>query len=737
MKITLKNFRHAPSFELTLPDSGLVLLKGETGKGKTTILDAIYDAVTGMADDVVPWDGSLPVSVTLEMPTMTIIRTHKPETLSVVLPTGQAFTGESAQFKIFEVLGMASHIEFTASSYIRQRMEGSLLSLKPAEQLRFIQRLAFGEDDPEVYKQRINNQVTNRLNNRDKLTYNCTADKDAYDREASRMRNLEQSIGPEPKPPTMPGQSYQEMCEADLWLTEQRQKNDKRLIELNNLMKHPGQIARKKLHSEQEAVLKENQKLQDQFKSYADEVANLTLPWAKMSSDDQQEAMKNLLEKKTYLKWRSDVTSFTVEMKSNFPDFDGKGAVAFLKSKWDVNQVALDMARQHLSSVRTQIAQYSIVATAQPCPSCNTPLTMQGGKIVCADCPSDVAPEVVLNLAKTKEASLIREQGELLEKNLAIKIALNLAEKLAEAKMADPEPTLKTLEEVEAKRSELNLYRDQQINLASEWSNISKAMDKIQGTISANACRLVAITKTVSETDAAGILTEEQIEVERHQIAEQNKAIAEKQAEMEQPMQNYEKYLNQLTVHRSEAARLAKMRDDLEIMAQKVQESDRKINDNTLRLAASLRLKECSDAAAISATEMIINSINQYATNHISGLFPNGGTSVKLLSGMKLKTGDERSKLSLEVIHKGVAVGRTIRPLSGGEKDRIKVAFQLALAEIYNAPLLMFDEPFAGIDVENTIDICLGLLKRFSQGKLVIMAQHAAPSEPFDLIVEV
>ena len=119
-------------------------------------------------------------------------------------------------------------------------------------------------------------------------------------------------------------------------------------------------------------------------------------------------------EKKTYLKWRSDVTSFTVEMKSNFPDFDGKGAVAFLKSKWDVNQVALDMARQHLSSVRTQIAQYSIVATAQPCPSCNTPLTMQGGKIVCADCPSDVAPEVVLNLAKTKEASLIREQGELL-----------------------------------------------------------------------------------------------------------------------------------------------------------------------------------------------------------------------------------------------------------------------------------------------------------------------------------
>lgn len=736
MKITLQNFRQASSFELELPDSGLVLLKGETGKGKTTILDAIYDAITGMADDVIPWDGSLPVQVVLEMPAMTITRTHKPETLSVGLPDGQVFTGESAQFKIFEVLGMASHIEFTASSYIRQRMEGSLLSLKPAEQLRFIQRLAFGEDDPEKYKEKISHQIGQRTTDRDKLIYQLKTDHDAYEREKARVEQMAQSIAPAPKA-SMTDAEYHEIRNQHDTLVNQRQRNDKRSVELGNLLKHPGHSARKRFKADREALLKENQSLEHRLENSALDAAEMPMPWTELSSEEQQKAIGNLLEKLTYLKWRADVTNFTTEMKERFQDFGGTGAVAFLQTKMNVNQVALAMARQHLSSVRTTIAQYSVVATAQPCPSCNTPLTVQGGKIVCADCPTDVSPEVVLNLAKTKETSLVKEQDELLEQQLAIKIALNLAEKLADAKMADPLPTIKTNEEIEAKRAELNAYRDQQIKLISDRSNVFKEIDKIKSLIAEHEQRITTIEKNAKDADEAGIPTEEQIETERNQIAQQNEEITRQNTELSERIRFYEAYSKQMSIYKAEADRLKQMQADLYALSLTVLEANQRTNTAALRLAASMRLKECSDAAAISATEMIINSINQYATNHINGLFPNGGTAIRLLSGMKIKTGDERSKLSLEVIHKGVVVGRTIRPLSGGEKDRIKVAFQLALAEIYNAPLLMFDEPFAGIDVENTMDICLGLLKQFSQGKLVIMAQHAAPAEPFDLIVDV
>ena len=47
MKIELKNFRHHRNFKLTIPDKGLILLSGESGIGKTTILSAISYALFG------------------------------------------------------------------------------------------------------------------------------------------------------------------------------------------------------------------------------------------------------------------------------------------------------------------------------------------------------------------------------------------------------------------------------------------------------------------------------------------------------------------------------------------------------------------------------------------------------------------------------------------------------------------------------------------------------------------
>ena len=739
MKLTLKNFRNASDFELALPDTGMVLLKGETGKGKTTLLDGIFDAITGEADDVIPWNGALPVTITLELPTMTIVRTHKPETLVVCLPGGQSFTGEAAQAKIFELLGIASAVEFTAASYIRQRMEGSLLSLKPAEQLRFIQRLAFGDDDPENYKTRIGNQITKRRTALDKLNYQYTAERDAYNRDRTMVESMELSIEPAPVAP-MTGSEHTALCQDLQNLTIQRKENDKRLVELNGLLTHPGQLARRLFASEMDALTKENEGLGNTLEDCCVECAKVPRPWAEMSLDDQQDEVKKLLEKREYLKWRTDVTKFTAEVKAAFPDFNGAGAGAFLQTKLTENTTATERIKEDLASVRADIANCESIAKRQSCPKCKTPLAVKNGQIICADHDEEIAKvdtELMLHLARTKETSLVKEQNELAEARTHIRIAVNTAERLVQAKIADPLPAVKTAEEIELQRNELHAYRDQQIKLASTIDNISKDMERIKEQIKRNEEKMQSITLNAQEADAAGIPTEDQINEERQTIVNQNEDLSNIREAVNKKIADYNAYLGhlkgyQLTVTQFETARAA-----LDATALKCAAIEQEVLTANKRWSASTRLKECSDAAAISATELIINSINQYATNHLVSLFPHGGTSVKLLSGMKLKSGDERSKLSLDVVHRGMEVGKTIRPLSGGEKDRIKVAFQLALAEIYNAPFLMFDEPFAGIDVENTMDICLGLLKTFSHDKLVIMAQHAAPAEPFDLIVDV
>ena len=739
MKLTLKNFRNAPDFELALPDTGMVLLKGETGKGKTTLLDGIFDAITGAADDVIPWNGALPVTITLELPSMTIVRTHKPETVVVCLPGGQSFTGEAAQAKIFERLGMASAVEFTAASYIRQRMEGSLLSLKPAEQLRFIQRLAFGDDDPENYKQRIGNQITKRRTALDKLNYQYTAERDAYNRDRTMVESMELSIGPAPVAP-MTADEYATVCQDLQNLTNQRKTNDKRLSELNKLLTHPGQLARRLFESETDALVKENEGLSNMLEDCCIELAKVPRPWAEMSMDDQQDEVKKLLEKREYLKWRSDVTKFTAEVKAAFPDFNGAGAGAFLQVKLTENTTVTERVKADLASVRADIANCESIAKNQSCPKCKTPLIVKNGQITCADHNEEIAKvdtELMLHLARTKETSLVKEQSELSEARTSIRIAVNVAEKLVQAKIADPLPTVKTAEEIELRRTELHAYRDQQVKLASIMDNLFKDIERIKDQIKRNEDRMQALSQNAQAADAAGIPTEDQINEERQQIASQNEDLNNIREAVNKKIADYNEHLGymkgyQLTVIQFETARAA-----LDATALKCTAIEQEALAANKRWSASTRLKECSDAAAISATELIINSINQYSANHLISLFPHGGTSVKLLSGMKLKSGDERSKLSLDVIHRGMEVGKTIRPLSGGEKDRIKVAFQLALAEIYNAPFLMFDEPFAGVDVENTMILCLDLLKTFSHDKLVIMAQHAAPAEPFDLIVDI
>src|SRR5690606_763023 len=113
-------------------------------------------------------------------------------------------------------------------------------------------------------------------------------------------------------------------------------------------------------------------------------------------------------------------------------------------------------------------------------------------------------------------------------------------------------------------------------------------------------------------------------------------------------------------------------------------------------LGAWTRVKELSDLAATEAIEGTIADINQNAQNYLTALFPDDGTIVRILNTSKNKKGDLKPKLSLDIIHKGQEAGKDINELSGGEQDRVVLAFQLAMSDLYGSPVLFVDEGFAG-----------------------------------------
>lgn len=155
IRVTCKNFKQHQDKEIIFPDRGLVLLNGGSGVGKSTIFKAIIQALYGTVNKPYTF-GTKVCSVDLELNNLKIMRQKGPNRL-VVNGTEDA----TAQDIIEKTLGM-NEAEFMASSYIQQKMQSSLLTLSPADQLAFIEKLAFGENSPDKFKAKINDLVLAR-----------------------------------------------------------------------------------------------------------------------------------------------------------------------------------------------------------------------------------------------------------------------------------------------------------------------------------------------------------------------------------------------------------------------------------------------------------------------------------------------------------------------------------------------------------------------------------------------
>jgi ABC-type multidrug transport system fused ATPase/permease subunit len=69
--------------------------------------------------------------------------------------------------------------------------------------------------------------------------------------------------------------------------------------------------------------------------------------------------------------------------------------------------------------------------------------------------------------------------------------------------------------------------------------------------------------------------------------------------------------------------------------------------------------------------------------------------------------------------------------LSGGELARVVLAYTLALAEIFNSPMIMLDECTASLDQDMTSIVMDGIRKNFGN-KLTVIIAHQVISGDFD-----
>jgi len=151
--------------------------------------------------------------------------------------------------------------------------------------------------------------------------------------------------------------------------------------------------------------------------------------------------------------------------------------------------------------------------------------------------------------------------------------------------------------------------------------------------------------------------------------------------------------------------------------------------------SSTLLMEKILEAESIAITN-IITSINTHAQLYLDCFFPDNPISVKLLSFKESKKANIQSKpqINIAIEYKGMECD--IGSLSGGELARVVLAFTLALAEMFNTPLIMLDECTSSLDEELSTTIINGLKDNFSN-KLVIVISHQNICGLYDRILSI
>lgn len=183
MRLHLIGFRCHLDREFIFQDGQVILLKGPSGIGKSTVFQAIYWCLySGRYNIYNQTQPEHPCSVTLDLGAVRIFRKKRPERL-VVTYQGRDYEDKVGQDIINSLFGVED--VWLACCYILQNTRSPLLEANQAERMKILNRLSFSTDNPDMYLEKINTTLHQTQGYFDETQRVYTAHKAAFEAEWS------------------------------------------------------------------------------------------------------------------------------------------------------------------------------------------------------------------------------------------------------------------------------------------------------------------------------------------------------------------------------------------------------------------------------------------------------------------------------------------------------------------------------------------------------------------------
>lgn len=149
------------------------------------------------------------------------------------------------------------------------------------------------------------------------------------------------------------------------------------------------------------------------------------------------------------------------------------------------------------------------------------------------------------------------------------------------------------------------------------------------------------------------------------------------------------------------------------------------------------RMLDIIERTSREALDRLVSTVNLHFQKYLEEFFQEDSTatSIRLRLTRQTKTRKDKPQVNFSSL---LSTGNSeygLSQYSGGEQDRVHVAFLLALAEQYTLPLVILDEVLSSLDEESAAKV-LARLHTISQSKLVIVVAHQAVTGIFDTIIK-
>jgi exonuclease SbcC len=789
-------------------ESGVALLSGPSGAGKTSILRGIFFALFGEGNKLQAC-GSTSCRVELEFDGVKIIRTKRPNRLVV----NDVFEDESGQNLIDKMFGET----FKISGYIQQNNLNSFILMSPIDKLAFLEKFAFRDVDLAKIKARCKAYITqtsdalvavgSQLDMARKVLEKMELIEEKIfplkckksEREKSikneniKLKNCHTLINRSARNAKIIREEISDtrVLEATLKArTEALLNLEKNLLVLDDEITKSVYIGDDELKSLESSLtdviaMRDIKTLEKQIK--------IDLEKLKKMKEDEETIMNKRLEECIETEWKEyskeDLASTIEDMKKCLIDVtkiqalkdDIKNLSCVCLEKHETNKKELETMETELEKAQSLYDKLLAQQSSYSCPSCsvklrlvNEELIMTSAEVIEADLDAlkDEISKLKRNISRLQK--IVRDEENKIDRKNTNESEID--------KIASTYEELPSLEEVrgdleylrnyqaiqtELEKKKKNLEKDiKEGNFSSSYFTFKKGVEKME--IKLNSLR-EKIGNNMPDTDEEELrelinnqkqkrdimcsakkrreetsnditnckkvlenASEKHIkdygnvkdlkELERNVLIEEDnlrelEIKKKKHEENLKGVEEWERYKSSLENYRNWELKVKELEEE-EKVAVKEHASATKLKDKIL---------EAESMAMIN----IIDSINAHARVYLDCFFPVDPISVNLQTFKETKK-STKPQINIEIEYKGME--SDLNMLSGGELSRVVLAYTMALAEMFNTPLLLLDECTASLDQELS-EIVFSAIKENFNGKMTLLIAHQVVTGSFDKII--